>query len=296
MIALVTLAVPLSVPAATNAVVRVASLAPSLTEIICAIGATDCLVGRSSACHYPSDMVKRVPVAGDFGIPILEALAKCAPDLVVTVDMEDQNSVQAIEHLGIRHESIPCRSLDDIPRAIRTLGKLLHREDSAERLAGEFAGTLANLRQHQPTVRRRVFIEIWGDPLMTAGRKSFLNDLITLAGGENIAGDVARDFFQISTESVLARDPEVVILLEPGKIDLSKRSGWEQTTAVKSNRICRDLDRDLLEIPGPRVLQAVEVLRDCIFGVRRLVDALPSLGVVREQKSCDMSQHSITLP
>jgi len=295
-IALVTLAVPLSVPAATNAVVRVASLAPSLTEIICAIGATDCLVGRSSACHYPSDMVKRVPVAGDFGIPILEALAKCAPDLVVTVDMEDQNSVQAIEHLGIRHESIPCRSLDDIPRAIRTLGKLLHREDSAERLAGEFAGTLANLRQHQPTVRRRVFIEIWGDPLMTAGRKSFLNDLITLAGGENIAGDVARDFFQISTESVLARDPEVVILLEPGPIDLSKRSGWAQTTAVKSNRICRDLDRDLLEIPGPRVLQAVEVLHDCIFGVRRLVDALPSLGVVREQKSCDMSQHSITLP
>jgi len=260
-----------SVPAATNGVVRVASLAPSLTEIICAIGASDCLVGRSSACHYPADVMKRVPVAGDFGIPILEALAKCAPDLVVTVDMEDQNSVQAIEHLGIRHESIPCRSLDDIPRAIRTIGKLLHREDSAEKLAGEFAGTLANLRQHQPTVRRRVFIEIWGDPLMTAGRKSFLNDLITLAGGDNIAGDVARDFFQIATESVLARDPEVVILLEPGKIDLSKRSGWEQMSAVKSNRICRDLDRDLLEIPGPRVLQAVEVLQRCL-GTSEIVE------------------------
>ena len=271
MIGFVTLAVAPSVPASTNAVVRVASLAPSLTEIICAIGASDCLVGRSSACHYPADVVKRVPVAGDFGIPILEALAKCAPDLVVTVDMEDQNSVQAIEHLGIRHASIPCRSLDDIPRAIRTIGKLLHREDSAEKLAGEFSGTLANLRQHQPTVRRRVFIEIWGDPLMTAGRKSFLNDLITLAGGVNIAGDVARDFFQIATESVLARDPEVVILLEPGKIDLSKRSGWERVSAVKSNRICRDLDRDLLEIPGPRVLQAVEALRRCL-GTSEIVE------------------------
>ncbi len=271
MIAFVTLAVTPSVPAATNAVVRVASLAPSLTEIICAIGASDCLIGRSSACHYPVDVVKRVPIAGDFGIPILEALAKCAPDLVVTVDMEDQNSVQAIEYLGIRHESIPCRSLDDIPRAIRTIGKLLHREDSAEKLAGEFAGTLANLRQHQPTVHRRVFVEIWGDPLMTAGQKSFLNDLISLAGGENIAGDVARDFFQISTESVLARDPEVVILLEPGKIDLSKRSGWAQMTAVKSNRICRDLDRDLLEIPGPRVLQAVEALRRCL-GTSEIVE------------------------
>ena len=268
MIALVTLAVTPAAPAATNAIVRVASLAPSLTEIICAIGAADCLVGRSSACHYPADVVKRVPVAGDFGIPILEALARCAPELVLTVDMEDQNSVQAIEHLGIRHESIPCRSLDDIPRAIRTVGKLLRRESAAEKLAGEFTDTLANLRQHQPKERRRVFVEIWGDPLMTAGKKSFLNDLLELAGGENIASDVARDFFQISTESVLARNPEVVILLEPGPGDISKRSGWEQLAAVKANRICRDLDRDLLEIPGPRVLQAVEALRRCIHGER----------------------------
>ena len=264
MIAFVTLAVTPSVPASTNAVVRVASLAPSLTEIICAIGASDCLVGRSSACHHPADVVKRVPVAGDFGIPILEALAKCAPELVVTVDMEDQNSVQAIEHLGIRHESIPCRSLDDIPRAIRRVGQLLHREDSAEKLADEFIATLTSLRQQKPTTRRRVFIEIWGDPLMTAGRKSFLNDLIELAGGANIAGDVARDFFQISTESVLARDPEVVILLEPGPVDISRRTGWAEISAVKSDRICRDLDRDLLEIPGPRVLQAVEALRQCL--------------------------------
>ena len=284
MIALVTLAATPSLPAATNAVVRVASLAPSLTEIICAIDAADCLVGRSSACHYPAAVVKRVPVAGDFGIPILEALAKCAPDLVVTVDMEDKNSVQAIEHLGIRHESIPCRSLDDIPRAIRTVGRLLHRETAAEKLAVKFSDTLANLRQHPPAERRRVFVEIWGDPLITAGKKSFLNELIELAGGENIASDVARDFFQISTESVLARDPEVVILLEPGSVDISKRSGWEQLAAVKANRICRDLDRDLLEIPGPRVLQAVEALRRC-FRFERAASVLIEPNTSTEQST-----------
>ena len=234
------------------------------------------------SCRFPPDVVKRVPVAGDFGIPVLEALAKCAPQLVVTVDMEDQNSVQAIERLGIRHTSIPCRSLTDIPRAMRAVGKLLHREAAAEKLAGEFTDTLADLRQQQPPTRRRVFVEIWGDPLMTAGQKSFLNDLIELAGGVNIAGDVARDFFQISPETVLARDPEVVILLEPGNVDVSQRSGWAQLSAVKSNWICRDLDRDLLEIPGPRVLQAVEVLRRCLH-VERASSSLIAPNKINEQ-------------
>ena len=260
---LVALLLPPATPAATSNVVRVVSLAPSLTEIICAIGANDCLVGRSSACHFPTDVVKRVPVAGDFGVPVLEALAKCAPDLVVTVDMEDQNAAQAIEHLGIRHASIPCRLLDDIPRAMRTVGKLLHREAAAEKLASEFADTLAALRKQRPATRRRVFVEIWGDPLMTAGKKSFLNDLIELAGGTNIAGDVARDFFEISSETVLARDPEVIVLLEGTAPAVSQRTGWQQISAVKTGHVCSGLDRDLLEIPGPRVLQSVELLRRC---------------------------------
>ena len=103
---------------------------------------------------------------------------------------------------------------------------------------------------------------------MTAGKRSFLTELIHLAGGQNIAADVDRDFYQISPEAILARDPEVVIILEAGHPDVAKRSGWAQLSAVKSNRICRDLDRDLLEIPGPRVLGAVELLRKCFGEIR----------------------------
>ncbi len=257
------LALPPVASAATNDIVRVVSLAPSLTEIICAIGASDCLVGRSSACHFPPDVVKSVPVVGDFGIPSLEAVAKCTPQLVMDVDMEDQNSAQALENLGIRHITIPCRSLGDIPCAIRVVGKLLHRETAATKLASEFDEALFDLRKKKPAVRRRVFIEIWGDPLMTAGKKSFLNELIELAGGANIAGDVARDFFAISSETVLARDPEVIVLLEGTAPAVAKRTGWQQITAVKTGRVCSGLDRDLLEIPGPRVLQSVELLRRC---------------------------------
>ncbi|MCG3149670.1 MAG: Vitamin B12-binding protein [Verrucomicrobiae bacterium] len=231
--------------------VRVVSLAPSLTEIIYAIGATNELVGRSSACKYPA-AVTNVPIAGDFGVPALEALALCKPDIVVTVDLAEKNSVRAIERLGIRHVSIPCRSLDDIATAIRTLGMLLHHELAADKLAATYAVRLITLRAQKPKHRRRVFVEVWNDPLVTAGKRSFLNELLTLAGGDNIGSDVDRDFYQISPEAVLARDPEVVIVLNPS------RREW------KAKRVCRDLDRDLLSVPGPRVLEVVDSLKNCI--------------------------------
>jgi len=255
--------------------VRVVSLAPSLTEIIYAIGATNELVGRSSACKYPAS-ITNVPIAGDFGIPALEALVLCKPQLVLSVDLAEKNSADAIKRLGIRHESISCRSLDEIAAAIRTVGKLLHHEPAADKLAGDFADRLAVLRKQMPVKKRRVFLEVWNDPLVTAGKRSFLNELLALAGGDNIASDVDRDFYQISPEAVLARDPEVIILLKAGNSDVAKRSGWSQLSAVKSNRICRDLDRDLLEVPGPRVLQAVDSLKRCIQVERASSSFAPS--------------------
>lgn len=258
---------PASLATATNTV-RVVSLAPSLTEIIYAIGAGDCLVGRSRVCRHPA-AVTNVPVAGDFGVPALEAIARCAPHLVVSVDLENPNSVTAIEQLGIRHVAVPCRSLDDIPRAMRTLGELLHRESAASALADAFSTRLAALRAApRPAAPPRVFVEIWGDPLVSAGRQAFLSELITLAGGVNVMDDVGRDFFPVSPETVLARNPDVLILLEAADRAaadalIRQRAGWPQLAAVKAGRICAGLDRDILEVPGPRVLEGVELLRRC---------------------------------
>ena len=90
--------------------VRVVSLAPSLTEIIYAIGAGDCLVGRCSACQYPA-AVTNVPVTGDFGVPALEAIVVCKPQFVLTVDLAEPNSTRALEHLGIRDRAFPAGRL-----------------------------------------------------------------------------------------------------------------------------------------------------------------------------------------
>ena len=254
----------------TGTTVRIVSLAPSLTEIICAIGAEDCLVGRSSACQAPAGIVKRVPVAGDFGAPVLETLAKLAPHVVVTVDSEDGSTGAAVRQMGIQYERVNCRTLDDIPRAIRRIGQLLNREKPAQELAGKIETELAALRREpKPAKPARVFLEVWGDPLMTAGKTAFLSELIELAGGQNVMGDVNRDFFPVAPETVLGRNPDVIILLEARDVaaaqkTISQRAGWSEMNAVRNGRVCAGLDRGTLEVPGPRVLESVRILRGCL--------------------------------
>jgi len=245
---------------------RIVSLAPSLTEMICAIGAESNLVGRSRVCTHPP-VVTNLPVAGDFGAPSLEVLATLAPDWVVTVDSEDRNTGRTVERLGIRHREIPCRTLDDIPAALRTLGQLLGREAAAAPLADKLEQDIAALRRAPPPADPpTVFLEIWGAPMMTAGKRAFISELLELAGGVNVMADVDRDFLQVTPETVLARNPEIIVLLEmdtpaQAAAALARRPGWAQLKAVKNGRVVTGLDRNVLEVPGPRVLQGVEMLR-----------------------------------
>ena len=249
---------------------RVISLAPNLTEIICAIGAVDQLVGRSSACDYPPEPLKKVPVIGDFGVPSLEKLVVAQPTLIVDVALEDESIARQIVKLGLRRERIACRTLDDIPTAIRRLGVLLHRETAAEPLAAQLAAGVAAARQKAATQKKPplVYAEIWSDPPMTCGKKTFLAELITLAGGKNL-GDVSeRDYFAISTEWILARQPDVVLCFYMADANhlperFGARPGWSMLPAVKNSKIYGGFDNNLMLRPGPRALEGLRLLQLC---------------------------------
>ncbi len=259
---------PVSLPQ-PGAPVRIVSLAPSLTEMIYALGAEESLVGRSRVCAFPTS-VTNVPVAGDFGAPMLETLAQLAPHWVVAVDSEDRNTGRSIERLGIQHREIPCRTLDDIPKALRALGEILNRQAAAEKLAGKLETELVELRRApKPVNPPKVFIEVWGDPLMTAGKHAFISELVELAGGVNVMADIDRDFFQVTPEAVLARNPDIVLLLEmetaaQSNAAIARRPGWAHINAVKNGRVYSGLSKSILEVPGPRVLEGVELLRRCL--------------------------------
>lgn len=267
---------------------RVVSLAPSLTEIICAIGAETQLVGRTSACDYPPDKIKAIPVVGGFGAPSLDLLLQIEPTLVLTMDLEDKSLGNVIDQLGLKRERIRCSTVDDIPRAISRVGSLLRRESAAGELADSIRRRLAEFRREaenrqasgRPTPA--VFVEIWGSPLTTVGKRSFISDLIFLAGGHNLGDEAAdKEYFSISSEWVIARNPDAIVCLymsrekdnagrksengeNPDWARVNARTGWSNTAAVQNHRVYGGLDNSAILRPGPRILDGIEALRRCI--------------------------------
>lgn len=258
---------------------RVVSLAPSITEIVCAIGADDCLVGRTSVCDYPPEIVARVPVIGDFGNPHLEALMKVNPTMILEVDMADASIRNKLDNLGFVRHRIICRTLDDIPSAIRKVGELLERKDSANVLAERLENRLKQLRQNVVKQQKpKVFLELCNDPLVTAGRNSFLNELVELAGGLNIASEVSTDYIKVSSEWVVSLNPQVIICLSMPRGKGAKRfvlgrPGWNVIEAVRTGRVYDDLDVNVVTRPGPRIIDAVEEIRQCLFADDRKVSS-----------------------
>jgi len=262
---------PQPTPPADTDAVRIVSLAPSLTEMVVAIGAEDALVGRTSACDYPEDVIGDIPVVGGFGRPSIETLLAMSPTVIIDTDLEDESMAARFTSLGIRHVRIRCKGVADIPAGIRTLGDLSGREEAAEKLAAEVEQGMeaARAAAQAATNAPGVYVEIWHDPLMTAGRHTYLTELIELAGGKNIAGDVDQEYFRVSPEFVLTQNPDVMLCayMASGQ-DVSemvrKRQGWGEVRAIKTGALFCNENNDILLRPGPRVLEGIEALKRCI--------------------------------
>ena len=250
---------------------RVVSLAPSLTEMIYAIGAGEQLVGRTSACDWPKEALK-VPVIGQFGRPSLELLASIRPDIVVDVDLDGEKTGDRITALGLKREHIRCRTPDDVPAALRRLGQLTGHEAKADSLAGVIERGLATCKKEAAAAPRktRVYLEIWDDPLWTGGRSSFTSAMVSYAGGENIGDAVEKEYFEISPEWVIRQNPEVIACMymskeTPSVEVIRRRPGWSGIAAVRNGKVYGSFDNNIYLRPGPRVLEG-------IAGLKRLLE------------------------
>ncbi|NOY75378.1 MAG: cobalamin-binding protein [Kiritimatiellaeota bacterium] len=249
---------------------RVVSLSPCLTELVFHLGKGNLLVGRTSACDYPED-AKKVEVVGGFGKPSLEKLLTLKPDVVIASALADPALVSSIKRFGIDFHLLPTKSIEDYYVSVATLGKILHCEKKAfAEIArvGKGLRRFAKLNAEKGFKRPSVYLEIWDRPYMTVGKKSFINDLITYAGGENIAGKLNQAYFNCSVELIITSDPEVIICpaMKTGReADVESRRGWKRISAVREHRVYVDLNDDLIYRLGPRILEGVELLRSLIM-------------------------------
>jgi iron complex transport system substrate-binding protein len=242
---------------------RIVSLAPSITEMMFAIGAGEHLVGRTTACDWPAEAAK-VPVAGAFGRPSMEMLASMHPDIVIDVDLEEERNSSKIKDLNIRTERIVCKNPDDIPGAIRTLGKLTGHQRKADSLAGVIEHGLAGFRKKNLLRAEKplVYLEIWDDPFWTGGKDSYTSALIGYAGGRNIGDAVRKEYFEISQEWVIEQNPDIIACMymskeTPAAAGVIQRTGWHHISAVRHKKVFDGFDNSLFLRPGPRVLEGI---------------------------------------
>lgn len=248
------------------------SLAPSLTEIVCAVGAESQLVARSSACDYPPS-IKRLPEAGGFGRPNLEAIARFRPDFVLLTDLENPAVLDGIRAAGATPVKLPCESWDQMLAAAEQIGRLLDCETNTTRWVRDMRARRTALDGRVTAflaaghARPRVYLEVWGDPMTTAGRTSFVGDLIAAAGGTNVGASLSGSYAVISPEWILRENPDALVCAYMGQapsadVKMEERPGWQTLTAVRDRRICSAIPPDLLLRPGPRWIEGAEQLAD----------------------------------
>lgn len=242
---------------------RVVSLVPSVTEIIFALGAESLLVGNTTECDFP-EAAKRVPKVGDFVVPDMERVVALSPGLVCLTLPVHAAMAARLRETGVRVYVSNPADIAGVFAEIESLGVLLGRPRQADSLVAAMRARLDSIpyRPYTPSV----FVEISASPLMTAGRGTFVNELLFRASGVNCFEDSEIPWFVVEPEAVVARNPAVILILHPEAraADLSKRLGWDAISAVQSGRVYDGLDEDLLLRPGPRVVD----------GIRLLVDAL----------------------
>jgi iron complex transport system substrate-binding protein len=257
---------------------RIVSTAPSITELLYALGLGNRVVGVTRFCRYPPEAQSK-PKIGDYTSPNLEAIAAVTPDLVIVqtnpVHLADRLAALKLRVLEIDQENIAA-----IYKSIHDVGAATGTEHTATQLADSILHGLGNIRTRVSGLPHVRMMFVVGrspnglDGLVVCGRASYLNEVIEIAGGENVFRDAVAPYPAVSLEEVMARNPEVIVDMGDmsdtvGVTEEHKRSVialWDRIpnlAAVKQHRVFA-VASDIFVVPGPRVIDAAKAFAEML--------------------------------
>jgi len=243
---------------------RIISTAPSVTEILFALGLNEKIVGVTTLCNYPEEAKTKEKI-GTFQSPNIEKILSLKPDIVIATGGVQRQTVEKLEQLGIPVFVSYPRTMEEVIRSIYTIGHITGAEESAKKLAFDLKLRVAKVtsKVSKARVKPKVFFELWNEPLMSAGPGSFIDDIIRKAGGINIAGSSKSAYPIFSLEQLVKEDPDVIIGAESSMganpLDVSKRPGWNTLKAVKNQKVFM-INDDIVFRAGPRLVLALEII------------------------------------
>jgi iron complex transport system substrate-binding protein len=240
---------------------RIVSLAPSCTETVVALGVAPRLVAISDFCPALPEGCAAQRIGGLVNLNV-EALLALRPDLVLTVQDADDRALANVRRRGIAVRAVDPQSLDALVAEVRSLGALLGVAARGDELADSLAARLAAVREKvaKRATRPRVYVEVDFPQWWTIGRKTFVHEALTAAGGDNVFGDVERAYFPTNAEEIVVRAPDVVLLLHPVEGPLDGRRELAALAAKGKGRVIADLVRDDLLHSSPRLVDGIERL------------------------------------
>lgn len=239
---------------------RVVSLNPATTDLIFALGAGNRLVGRTHWDVYPAEAVK-VPDLGSGIRPNVEAVLGAHPDLIILYASNDNRAAaNAFRNAGVNTLSLKIDHIDDFHRAAKTIARLLGDSARGVAVSDSVKKTLERVRAENAGLPKpTVFWHIWDAPLITIGRGSYMNELVEIAGGRNVYGDVRETSPTVSIEDVIKRDPQFIITGPEGAREVAADPRWSQLEAVKAHRILV-ADTAIVGRPSVRLGEAAVLL------------------------------------
>ncbi|MCF6460922.1 cobalamin-binding protein [Clostridium sp. Cult3] len=246
---------------------KIVSLAPSNTEILFSLGLGDNVVGVTSFCDYPEEAGTKEQVGGFQEINI-ERIIELETDMVFQYGPGDENINNSLKEAGIKVISYEPETIDEVIDLINTIGKITGKTLEAEEITKDMMDRRdAIVEKIKDAEKVRVFYEIWHDPLTAAGPGSFMDELMALAGGDNIAKDADSPYPQFDVEKLIEMDPEVYLsaddMEERTPESIKQRPGYESITAIKNDKIY-PLEPNIVSRPGPRIVDALELVAKAI--------------------------------
>ena len=244
---------------------RIVAMAPSITEIVFALDLSDRLVGATRFSDYPP-AAKTLPTVGSYVHLDVEKIVALRPDLCIAVkDGNPISVVSKLESVGIPVYAVDPRNLEAVMETLLELGRLLDVNNRAETIVEGMTDRILQVRQrvsgaaHQPGV----FFQIGISPIVSVGTKTFIHELIVMAGGNNLAQGLT-PYPRYSKEQVIGLRPEVMIITSMAReaVFAQVKSGWQQwpeLPAVKNNRVYL-VDSNVLDRATPRLVDGLEQL------------------------------------
>ena len=243
---------------------RIVSLAPGLTEILFSLGLDDRIVGVTDYCNYPQKALSKTRVGGLNAN--IESILALHPDLVVGVaGLYQQENLTRFERFNIPFFVVDPSSVEKIFGTILVFGKIADVNETAVERVRQLRAREDRVRQSVRSLPpARLLYVVDKEPLISVGKGSYLADLIRESGGVNIAGGLEKAYPILSMEYVIQQDPQVIVLAMDADRTLSDQEKrywdrWSSLSAVRDGKIYK-VDRDLLNRPGPRIMDGLEEL------------------------------------